>query len=90
MRVLMRWTVPTPHFSLRAVALMESPDRRLRSIRATLSGSRGGRPDFFELRRNPAMIRSRRIERSNSAKTLNIENIARPAGVEVSRPCVWR
>jgi hypothetical protein len=36
---------------------------------------------------NPAITRSRIIARSNSANTPSIWNMARPDGVDVSRPC---
>ncbi len=52
-----------------------------------------GFPDFVPCslaRASPAWMRSAMISRSNSANTPSIWNIALPAGVPVSRPCLWR
>ena len=71
----------------RAAALIPNPLARDALIAAERSGAMGLRPDFFEVRRRPAMMRSRIMARSNSAKTPNMPNIALPLGVLVSRPC---
>lgn len=44
MRSLIRWMVPTPHLSLRAVALIERPEASVRSILVNLSASSAGGP----------------------------------------------
>ena len=91
-----RETVPTPTPCSRAIARMLLPAARAARIVRTLAASSAmvaGRPSRVPsafARANPAMTRSRIIERSNSAKTPIIWNIARPDGVVVSIPCWCR
>ena len=61
-------------------------------IACQISGSTLARPRRFPFalaRVSPAVIRSRMMDRSNSANTPHMRNIALPAGVVVSIPC-WR
>ncbi len=74
----------------RAVALMLKPSFNDPRIARTRLSGMGQRPDRFEVRRSPAMILSRMRLRSSSANTPSIPNMARPALVEVSRPCWCR
>ena len=86
--VLILWTVATPILRCLAVALMLVPSAKSLRARRFWSASSDGRPDRLVDRASPAMILSRKMDFSNSLKTLSMANIARPAGVEESRPWV--
>ena len=83
-------TVERATFKLAAISRTVLPSPRAASTAATVSGGTGGRPLRLVDLAKPALIRSVIIDRSNSAKTPHIWNIARPLGVAVSSPCLWR
>jgi hypothetical protein len=88
-----RNTVPTPTPSSRAILRTPTPRARIARTLAARDGSAFSSlglpsvtPSSLALA-SPAFTRSWIIERSNSANTPIIPNIARPLGVLVSSPC---
>lgn len=88
-----RRTVPTPTPRSRAIRRIPLPAALACRMANSLSAVSRGRPSrvpYSRARAKPETMRSRSIARSNSANTPIIWNIARPPGVEVSRPCLCR
>src|SRR3954453_2929514 len=89
----MRWTVPTPTPSLRAISLIPSPAVRSSRTRRSRSALTRGRPSLLpsaRARQRPALTRSRIMALSYSANTPIMPYIARPEAVVVSSPCWCR
>ena len=87
---LIRWTVPTPQPTIRAVFRMPVPWAREARTAISMASPILGRPmalPWALALASPALVRSTIIARSKSENTDNMPNRARPAGVEVSRPC---